>query len=62
MVVVARGEKGGIEPHLAAVGRYAETQPVAVESDCAVELRDVQVHVADANSGMDGFVVHAVES
>ena len=61
MVVVAGGEKGGIEPDLAAVGRDTQTQPIAVETDRAVELRDVQVHVADTNGGMNGFVGHAEE-
>ncbi len=59
VVVVAGGEQDHGEPVLAGVGGHAEAERVAVEAERAVEIGDAQVHVTDADGGMDGFVLHA---
>ena len=56
MVVVAGGEEGGVEADVAAVGGDAEAERVAVEGQRAVQVGDPEVHVADADGGMDGSV------
>ena len=58
VVVVAGGEEGGVEADLAPVGGHAEAERVAVEGERAVEVGDPEVHVADADGGVDGFGVH----
>ena len=59
VVVVAGGEEGGVEAALAAVGRHAEPEGVAIERQRAVEVGDPEVDVADADGRVDGFGVHA---
>ena len=58
VVVVAGGEERRVEADRAAVGGHAEAEGVAVEGDRAVEVGDPEVHMADADGGMDGFGVH----
>ena len=58
VVVVAGREERGVEPDRAAVGGHAEPERVAVEGDRAVEVRDPEVHMADADGGVDGFGLH----
>ena len=62
VVVVAGGEERGVEPG----GRPSAVTPkprrVAVEGERAVEVGDAQVHVADADGGMDGLGLHAGQS
>ena len=58
MVVVAGGEEGGVEAGGATVGGQVQAQRVAVEGERAIEVGDLQVHVADADGGVDGFALH----
>ena len=46
---------------IAGVGRHGESEAVAIERQGTVEIGDAQVHVADANGRVDGFVVHAAQ-
>ena len=55
MVGVAGGEEGGFEPHGVPVAvRLLER--VAVEGERAIEVGDLQVHVAGRGLGVDGFL------
>jgi len=62
VVVVARGQEGGVEPDLTTIDVHAEAERVAIERDSAVEIRDVEVDVADADGGMYGLGLHAGQS
>jgi hypothetical protein len=62
MVIVARRQEGGVEPELTAVRGHAQSEQVVVEADRTVEVRHPQVHMADANGGMDWLLVHAGQS
>ena len=62
MVVVAGGEEGGVEPDRAPVGDDAEAEAVAVEGERPLEVGDAQVHVADADRGVDGSHAGIVEA
>ena len=59
MVVVARREERGVDAVLAAVGSEVEAEDVPVEVDLAVKVGDAQVHVPDADRGMDWLGWHA---
>ncbi len=59
VVVVARGEERGFDSGRATVGREVEAEDVAVEMGRAVQIGDAQVHVPDADRGMDWFGLHA---
>ena len=58
VVVVTRGQQDHGEPGRAGVRAHAEAECVAVEPERAVEIGDTQVHVADPNGWVDGFVLH----
>ncbi|MEY3775253.1 MAG: hypothetical protein RLZZ129_2033 [Verrucomicrobiota bacterium] len=51
MVVAAGGDKRRLR---AVFLHQLETEHPAVEAEGAVEVGDLQVHVADAGAGMDG--------
>jgi hypothetical protein len=53
MVVATGAEKGGARAH--ALG-YVESQHPLVESQRSIEIRNLQVHVANIDAGVDGFV------
>jgi hypothetical protein len=53
VVVVARGEEGGVDAGRPAIGDDAEAERVAVEGDRAVEVGHLEVDVADVDPRVD---------
>jgi hypothetical protein len=62
VVIVARGQEGRVESDLPTVGDQTESERVAIEAERSIEVCNPKVHVADADGGMDGFVVHGLQS
>jgi hypothetical protein len=61
VVVVTGGQERGRDAGRTAVGGHAEPERVAIEAERAVEVRHLQVDVADADGGMDGLGVHGAQ-
>ena len=57
MVVPAGREEGGLVAH---PGHLLESEHVAVEIDCTIEVGDLQMHMADIDSWINGFAHVAI--
>ena len=58
VVVVAGREEDHRQAGRAGVGRHRQPEGVAVEGQRPVQVGDAQMHVPDADRGVDGLVVH----
>src|SRR6266516_6424111 len=58
VVIAACGEEGGAPQ----IEEQVEAQVVAIETDCALQIGDLEVNVSDAGLGWDGWLGHGDSS